>query len=189
MQELEPFYNWRHLYIANEDPRSPFYGREYSEIYFTHTIYNHYIHPQWDEIGSSTLYIKILYCDYEKSFAVIEFIGEWNDLLYNDIMFLKRDIIEILIAEGIYKFILIGENIMNFHHAEDDYYQEWFDEIEDGWIVGLNFRQHVIEEFSRCNIDYYILFGGEFNEMNWRTANPLHLYQKIESIMNKRLPV
>ena len=56
----------------------------------------------------STLYLKILYADYERSFAVIEFIGEWNDALYNDIMFVKREVIESMVGNGINKFILIG---------------------------------------------------------------------------------
>ena len=55
MQDIEPYYNWRHLYTAEEDPQSPFYGRIYSEFEFTHTVYNYYIHPQWDEFGSRTL--------------------------------------------------------------------------------------------------------------------------------------
>jgi len=92
MHDIEPFYNWRHLYEAEEDPRSPFYGKEYSEMYFTDTIYNYVIHPQWDFIGSPTLYIKILFVDYEQGTAVIELLGEWNDAVHNDIMFLKREI-------------------------------------------------------------------------------------------------
>ena len=47
MHELEPFYNWQHLYIASEDEESPFYGTEYSEFEFSKTVYNYYIHPQW----------------------------------------------------------------------------------------------------------------------------------------------
>ena len=85
MHEIEPYFNWRDYYIAAEDKLSPFYGRQYSEFEFTHKIYNYYIHPQWDFFGSSTLYCKILYADYEKQFAVIEFIGEWNDAVHNDI--------------------------------------------------------------------------------------------------------
>jgi hypothetical protein len=54
MHELEPFYNWRHLYIAAEDEDSPFYEAEYSEFTFSNTIYNYYIHPQWDNMGSET---------------------------------------------------------------------------------------------------------------------------------------
>jgi hypothetical protein len=86
MHAIEPHFRWRDYYIASEDKRSPFYGRIYSEFEFTHAIYDHVIHPQWDEIESPTLYIKILYVDYDKGFATIEMIGEWNDLLYNDIM-------------------------------------------------------------------------------------------------------
>jgi len=47
MQDIEPYYRWRDLYIADEDELSPFYGREYSEFEYTNTIYNYYIHPQW----------------------------------------------------------------------------------------------------------------------------------------------
>ena len=46
---------------------------------------------QWDDFGSSTLYIKILFADYDGGFAIIELIGEWNDAINNDIMLLKRD--------------------------------------------------------------------------------------------------
>ena len=97
MHDIEPHYSWRHLYIASEDSRSPFYGREYSEIEFSNTIYDHFIHPQWDQIGSSTLYIKLLYVSYENGFCIIELLGEWNDCLYNDIMYLKRNIADALI--------------------------------------------------------------------------------------------
>lgn len=187
MHSIEPFFAWRDLYIASEDEKSPFYGREYSEFEFTNTVYNYFIHPQWDEMGSATLYLKILYANYEKCFSVIELMGEWNDILYNDIMYLKRYIAEVLIGKGIQKFILIGENVMNFHAEENDYYQEWFDEIEEGWIVGLNFRDHVIDEFERTNIDYYISFGGKFNEFNWQKLNPLQLYKLINAEMSRRL--
>ena len=41
MHSIEPFYNWRAYYIASEDKRSPFYGRNYSEFEFTNSIYNY----------------------------------------------------------------------------------------------------------------------------------------------------
>jgi hypothetical protein len=189
MHDIEPYYNWRHLYIADEDKRSPFYNRQYSEFEFSHAIYNHFIHPQWDGMGSATLYIKIIYTNYDQGFTIIEMLGEWNDCLYEDIMYLKRNIIEPLIEEGIQKFILIGENVLNFHASEDDYYQEWFDEIEDGWIVGLNFREHVLKEFMDTNIDYYISFGGVFDTIDWRAHSPMQLFGKIESQMQKRLSI
>lgn len=187
MQDIEPFYNWRELYISSEDVRSPFYEREYSEFEYTHTIYNYYIHPQWDYMGSPTLFIKIIFADYESSFAIIELIGEWNDAINNDIMILKRDIVDELIRHGINKFVLVGENVLNFHSSDDCYYEEWLDDVEEGWIAGINFRDHVLKEMSDTNIDYYITFGGEFNDMDWRTNSPFQLLERIENVMGKRL--
>ncbi|MEI6817604.1 MAG: hypothetical protein WCL14_13415 [Bacteroidota bacterium] len=187
MQDLEPYYNWISLYSAAEDDLSPFFGRTYSEFEYENTIYNYYIHPQWDFIGSPTLYIKILFADYVSGFAIIEMIGEWNDAINNDIMFLKRDIIDHMISEGINKFILIGENVLNFHTSDDCYYEEWFQDVEDGWIVAINFRQHVLNEFSRGNIDYFLGMGGEFDTLEWRTFNPMQLFERIESVLSRRL--
>ncbi len=187
MHDIEPHYNWQHLYQAENDPRSPFYGRSYSEIYFSNAVYNYLIHPQWDEFGSLTLYAKILYCDYDKGFCVLELIGEWNDLLYNDIMYLYRNLIEPLMDEGIKHFILLGEQLLNFHADGDDYYQEWFENIDDGWIVCLNFRDHVIHEFVKARIDYYMAFGGKFDEFNWRGYQPKQLFNIINDMVMKRL--
>ncbi len=187
MQDIEPYYSWRDLYIADEDEQSPFYGREYSEFEYTHTIYNYFIHPQWDDFGSNTLYLKILYSDYDRGFAIIEMIGEWNDCINNDIMTLKRDLIDPIIKNGINKFILIGENVLNFHSSDDCYYQEWFDDIGDGWIVALNFREHVLKEFSNSGLDYYLVYGGELNEFPWRTYNPLDLFMQVGKVMTRRL--
>lgn len=187
MHNIEPYWSWRHLYTAEEDERSPFFGREYSEFEFTHAIYDYVIHPQWDEFGSSTLYIKILYANYEMGFCIIEMIGEWNDVLNNDIMFLKRNVIEQLTENGISRFVLIGENVLNFHSSDTDYYEEWFEELDDGWIVGINFRNHVISEFKGANLDYYIAFGGRFDDFSWRAHDPIQLFSRIDSLIMKRL--
>jgi hypothetical protein len=189
MHDLEPYYNWRGLYIASEDPYSPFYAREYSEFEFTDKIYNHYIHPQWDSFGSQTLFMKILFVDYEDGYAIMEFIGEWNDLLYNDIMLLKREIIELLMQQGISKYILLGENVLNFHSSDDCYYEEWFEEVndEDGWIAILNLRDHVLEDFQSANIDSYFVLGGTLNDTRWRTHSPDQFFQQIQSQVMKRL--
>lgn len=189
MHTIEPYYNWRNKYIASDDIKSPFYGTLYSEFEFTNKIYNYLIHPQWDNFGSETLYLKVLFADYDIGYCIIEFIGEWNDTLYNDIMFLKREVIESLLNEGINKFILIGENVLNFHFSDDSYYEEWFDEIEDGWIVAMNFQQHVIKEFCDQNLDYYIIFSDEFNNFNWRKYKPLKLFQYISDNIIKRLEI
>ena len=187
MHDIEPHYAWRNIYLASEDVNSPLYGYENSECEFTHAVYNYLIHPQWDDIGSPTLFIKILYANYNEKFCIIELIGEWNDCLHNDIMFLKRNIVEPLIKQGITRFILIGENVLNFHSSDDCYYQEWFDDIEDGWIVALNFREHVIREFVEANIDYYIAFGKHFDDINWRKFTPNDLCHIIDKLMMRRL--
>jgi hypothetical protein len=187
MHDIEPFYSWRSLYCAEEDENSPFYGREYSEIYFSNAVYNYFVHPQWDEIGSETLYIKILYTDYNHGFSIIELIGEWNDLLYNDIMNLKRNIIDELTQRGISHFILLMDNVLNFHASDDSYYEEWFDDCYDGWIVFMNMRPHVIKELENYNLDYYINYGQNFEEIKWRKINPLNVFQQVNTIMQNRL--
>lgn len=187
MHNIEPFSNWESLYVASEDERSPFYGREYDDSLCSNTVYNYYIHPQWDEIGSSTLYIKILYADYNAGFCVIELMGEWNDCLHNDIMFLKRHVADELIAEGIKKFVLIGENVLNYHADDYDYYQEWVEDIDDGWIVALNLRDHVIVEMKSILLENYFTFDDPFNRVNWRPLSPVRLFIEIEMRLPKRL--
>jgi len=187
MHDIEPYYRWRDEYIASEDEASPFFERQYSEFEFDKTIYNYYIHPQWDAFGSPTLYLKVLFVDYVRGYSIIELIGEWNDCITNDIMFLKREVIEPMIQEGVNKFILIGENILNFHSSDDCYYEEWFQDAEEGWVAAVNFREHVIQEFRRANIDYYLNFGGELDEMNWRNLKPLQVFKTVEQILERRL--
>jgi hypothetical protein len=186
MQDIEPFYNWRHIYTSEEDERSPFFGRVYSEFEFTHTIYNYYIHPQWDEFGSRTLYLKILLADYEEKYAVIELIGEWNDAIENDIMTLKRDVIDVLMNNGIYKFILIAENVLNFHSSERDYYEEWYEDVtdENGWTVVLNMPQQTQYDFTKLKLNRYL----ELMELpDWRVYKPFHLFKKIDAQISSRL--
>ena len=187
MHNIEPFWLWRDLYISAEDERSPLYNRLYNEFEYTNTVYNYVIHPQWDFIGSSTLYLKIIYVDYALSYAIIELMGEWNDCIYNDIMFFKRNIIEPMMQEGINKFILVGENIFNFHASDDCYYEEWHEEIEDGWITPIHFRKHVIDEFKSQRIHYYINFNETINALNWRTYQPNQLFCKVESLIKQNL--
>lgn len=187
MHEIEPYYNWRDYYVASEDERSPFYNQEYSEFEYSEQIYNYLLHPQWDNFGSSTLFIKILYTNYDVGYTIIELIGEWNDAINNDIMLLKREVIEHLMTEGIDKFILIGENVLNFHYSDDCYYEEWFDELEDGYIVLINFHLHVIQELNEIHLDQYFVLGGELAEVSWRTYAPEHFFERINAYVQKRL--
>lgn len=191
MHGIEPYWRWRDLYIAEEDQFSPFYEKEYSEMEFTHAIYDHVIHPQWDFIGTPTLFIKILFVDYDEGVATIEMIGEWNDAINNDIMFFKRDIIDILIGNGIYRFIIIGENVLNFHSDSEDYYEEWYNDIidEGGWIALVNFNEHVVDEMMKDNIHYYMHSNEALQNLAWRKFNPDKLLILVEDKFLRALHV
>jgi len=187
MHNIEPYFGWLKYYDSVNDSQSPFYQKEHSLFEFTDAIYGYCIHPQWDYIGSETLYIKIIFTDYRLGFAIIELIGEWNDALHNDIMHFKRNIIEHLEREGISKFILIGENVYNFHGSDDSYYEDWFEDLDNGWIVAIGFQDFVLDEWRNYQIDYYINFGGELETLNWRTMKPLTLFEKIEQTISRRI--
>ena len=132
------------------------------------------------------MYLKTLIADYEEKYAIIELIGEWNDAIENDIMELKRDVIDHFLYQGITKFIFIAENVLNFHSGDKDYYQEWFDEVTDesGWIAILNMPEQTQYDFIRARLNRYI----ELMEIdNWRTYKPFHLFKLINEQILKRL--
>jgi len=187
MHEIEPYYRWQALYDSSKDPLSPFNGKEYNYDQYSDTIYGYYIAPGWDFFGSETLYMKVLYADYTAGYCIIEFIGEWNDALNNDIMNFKRNIVEHFTFHGINQFVMLGENILNFHGADDCYYEEWFDEIEEGWIAAVNFRDFVIEEMKNYNIDSYVNMAGTLQIENWRTMKPQLFYKKVKDLVQRRL--
>jgi hypothetical protein len=186
MQDIEPFYNWRHLYTAEEDELSPFYQRTYSEFEYSQTLYNYYIHPQWDEFGSRTLYMKLLYVDYDQRFAIIELLGEWNDAIENDIMTLRREVTDNLYKYGIIKFILIAENVLNFHSSDDSYYEEWKEQLEDerGWVTVINMPDQSTYDFKRARLTNYIAM---MEVPQWRTLKPDILFQSIDNEIIKML--
>lgn len=189
MHTIEPFFGWRDYYIASEDTKSPFYRRTYSEFTYHHRLYNHFLHPQWDNIGSSTLYCKVLYANYEKGFATIELIGEWNDTLHNDIMILKEEVFDPMLSEGISKFILIGESVFNFHGSNEDYYEALNEDIleENGWIMAINFPKHVVDEMRKFHIHYYWDFNQNDQEIEWRKVKPHFLHKAAETWIAKQL--
>lgn len=194
MHKIMPYERWNQYYNSSHDERSPFAGKEYNYELYSENIYGYYIDPAWDYIGSETLYIKIIYADYEKGFVVIEMLGEWNDALNNDIMQFKRNILEHLLYNGISKFVLIGESVMNFHGSDDCYYEEWFEEVEDvrantdsGWIAAINFHQHVEEEMKRFNIDNYLNMSGSLQLDKWRTITPMNFCELLDGLIMRRL--
>ena len=186
MQNIEPYYNWRYLYAAEEDKLSPFYRRTYSEFEFSNTVYNYYIHPQWDYFGSRTLYMKILFTDYEQHFVIIELLGEWNDAIENDIMTLRREITDIMFGHGITKFILIAENVLNFHSSDDSYYEEWREQLEDsgGWVVIIDMPAQSQYDFIQARLTNYIELV-DFPQ--WRTLKPEIVFQQLDDMMIKRI--
>ncbi len=188
MHDIEPYYNWLKYYDPAFDERSPFYGKNTTIDVYSETIYGYYIDPAWDSIGSETLYIKILYTDYTLGFTVIEFIGEWNDAINNDIMILKRNILELMLKEGINKFILIGENILNFHGSDDCYYEEWFDDVEDGWIAAVSFPQFVQDEFRKYHLDSYINMGGTLADRAMANIDSQPIsFELVSKLIQRRL--
>ena len=187
MHDVEPYYRWMDKYSATRDERSPFFGREYSEFEYSDTIYGYYIHPQWDYIGSETLYVKILFVDYEKEAAIIECMGEWNDAVHNDIMHLKRNVIDQLLLYNINKYILIGESVFNFHGSDDSYYEEWFDDIGDGYIAVIGFSEVVKQEWSEFNLDSYLYSSPIIDKGNWRTKPPERIIEEISTSFRNRI--
>lgn len=196
MHDIEPYSNWQKYYNSSEDPRSPFFEKVYNFDQYSDSIYGYYIDPAWDFMGSETLYIKILYADYHAGFTIIEFLGEWNDTINNDIMHFKRNIVDEQLAVGINKFILIGENILNFHGSDDSYYEEWFDEVEDvddqerqgpGWIAAVSFPDFIQDELKKYHIDQYINMGGTLQLSNWRTLHPRTFFDIVDKLIMRRI--
>jgi hypothetical protein len=129
----------------------------------------------------------VIMADYEERYAIIELLGEWNDAIENDIMSLKRDVIDKFQAEGIYKFIFIAENVLNFHSGDRDYYEEWYEEMieNNGWTVLINMPVQTQYDFRKAKLNRYL----ELVELsNWRTFKPFHLFKKIDEEQRKRLP-
>ena len=101
-------------------------------------------------------------------------------------MELKREVLEKFMDEGIFKFILVGENVLNFHSDGKDYYEELYDEVSDesGWVVCLNMPEQTQYDFKKAHLNRFV----ELMELdNWRTYKPFHLFRKIDSAISNRL--
>ena len=104
----------------------------------------------------------------------------------NDVMYLKREIIDDLARFDIDKYVLICENVMNFHGSDNCYYEEWFDDIKEsnGWMAFLNLHQHVEQEMASTQIHHYANIGGDLNDVNWRRYKPKQLVDAVKVIMD-----
>ena len=130
--------------------------------------------------------LKVLIADYDEKYAVIELMGEWNDAIENDIMELKREVIDVFEREGIFKFVLIADNVLNFHSGIKEYYQEWYEEVtdENGWIVMIDMPEATQHDFKNAKLNQYIEL---YDLPNWRTYKPFHLFKKIDNELMARL--
>ena len=82
---------------------------------------------------------------------------------------------------------MTGENVFNFHGSDDCYYEEWFDDVEEGWIAAVNFREFVYKEWQSYGIDSFINYGGNLEMENWRTLSPYQLFEKVNSDITRRI--
>ena len=130
--------------------------------------------------------MKILYVDYEQAFAIIELIGEWNDAIENDVMTLRRDITDKMFKDGITKFILIAENVLNFHSSDDSYYEEWNEQLMDegGWIVLVDMPQQSQYDFKMARLTNYVAL---MDFPQWRTLKPDYVFQQVDNWILRQL--
>jgi len=185
---IEPYYGWLNLYNHEQDNRSPFHQVEHNMFYFDRSINNIPAHPLWDDIGSESLLVKILFADYCKGYAIIELFGEWNDLFDNDYKLLAENCLTYLIDHGITRFILVCENVFHIYLQEDDYYQALQEELGfEGWICTLRIRDNVWEEMESYGISPFFYRNPLLDEMPWRKLKPVQLFKLIEERMCKLL--
>ncbi len=187
MHEVEPHYGWLKYYTNEDDPNSPFQDVVHNELFYDRQVYQYLAHPLWDSIGSEGLLVKILAADYEKSYAIIELFGVWNDLLENDFRLLLENCLEPLLAAGIQRFVLVLENVLNIYLDSDDYYEALQEALEDGWVCLLRAREHVRREITEHQLDAYFFWSDDIDALPWRKTTPVKLYQAVQSRM-LRLP-
>ncbi|MGB0839623.1 MAG: hypothetical protein ACPGXL_05760, partial [Chitinophagales bacterium] len=53
----------------------------------------------------------------------------------------------------------------------------------NGWVAILNLRQHIEEEMLAGSLQYYISFGEQLNDINWRKLRPQQLFDLIQKIV------
>ena len=101
-------------------------------------------------------------------------------------MTLRRDITDNLYALGINKYMLIAENVLNFHSSDADYYDEWKEQIEEdgGWIVILNMPEQSQYDFKKARLTNYVTL---MNFEGWRTLKPEVVFGQVDNEVIRRL--
>ena len=189
LHHIEPFYGWLNMYSHEIDERSPFHEVEHNLFYFDRSINNIPAHPLWDDFGSESLLVKILFADYREGYAIIELFGDWNDLFENDFKLLAENCFTYLLDHGIDKFILLCENVFNIYLETDDYYQALQEELgEEGWLCLMRTRTCVWEELLNYDIASYFYRSPILDELPWRKLKPFQLFQIVNSRISQLLP-
>jgi hypothetical protein len=49
------------------------------------------------------------------------------------------------------------------------------------------FQEHVQREMKQYNVDNYINFGGQLDDLPWRTYEPRRLFEVVDNLLNRRL--
>lgn len=188
MHDIEPFIGWLRYYDPETDEQSPFFGTEHSQFTLDRGVYEYLAHPLWEDFGSESLLTKVLYVDYDEGFAILEMFGVWNDLLQNDYRLFMENVLTLMVGEGVNKYILVMENILNIYLDADDYYEAMQDELEDGWICLLRVRPHVQEQLDEYGISQYFFWSEGLDALFWRKMKPVDLYAQANAAMRRLQP-
>jgi MFS superfamily sulfate permease-like transporter len=99
---------------------------------------------------------------------------------------MRRDVTDDMYKQGITKFIIIAENVLNFHSSDADYYEEWREQLQDdgGWVTILNMPEQSQYDFKRARLTNYIEL---MDFPQWRTLKPDIVFQQIDNLMLRRL--
>ena len=186
--ETEPFSGWLAYYDSTDDEYGPFFGVEANHADYERFIYTFPAHPNWDDIGSESLLVKVLYADYEEGYAIIELFGEWNDIHLNDFKLLAENVFTYLLDYYVNKIILICENVFHIYLDTDDYYQELQEELEEGWVCVIRTREEVQQEMERYGIDRFLYRNAQLDQLKWRKLNPWELFQVVDASISRLLP-
>lgn len=179
-QEVEPYAGWLLFYDPSTDERAPLPAGPEGDLPSRY-IYTFAANPLWDSIDSESLLVKILYLHYQEGYAVVELLGEWNDLFENDFRLLCERLINPLMEEGVNRFVFICENVFNVYIDATDYYEDLQDRLADeaGWICLLKARPNVQEGLAASQLDRYLLWDDQLDHLRWRKLKPWDLFAAI----------
>lgn len=179
LRYIEPFYGWLPLYSHERDSNSPFHAVDHNLFQFDRSINRIPAHPLWDDFGSESLLVKILFANYQEGYAILELFGEWNDLYDNDFKLLSENCLALLVEHGITRFILICENVFHGYFESDDYYEAMQEQLEDGWLVAMRLRPGMQEEMMEYGINSYFFWSPLLDQLLWRKMKPAKLFREV----------